>query len=317
MLRWILHLLLIANVSVGCATKAPPVAAEIRAERKAVEFLKREVPAWSRENGCFSCHNNGDGARALYTARGKGYRIIEAVLGDTTAWLAHPNRWDSNKGDPGFSDKRLANIQFAAALLSKADATRSSLVEAALEVASDQDANGSWSIDRHNPAGSPATYGTTLATYLATKVLESVDAGGFARPIQKAREWLLNERPISIVSAAALLLDSGKYENSRHDQLLELIRGSQTSDGGWGSYPDSSPEPFDTAIVLLALQTVGHDEQVQKMIQRGRRFLAAQQQPDGGWPATTRPPGGNSYAQRISTTAWATIALLETRILKQ
>src|SRR5262249_3941979 len=29
------------------------------AEARAVDFLRREVPAWSRDNGCFSCHNNG------------------------------------------------------------------------------------------------------------------------------------------------------------------------------------------------------------------------------------------------------------------
>ncbi|MEX0713581.1 MAG: hypothetical protein WD278_14585 [Pirellulales bacterium] len=37
-----------------------------------------------------------------------------------------------------------------------------------------------------------------------------------------------------------------------------------------------------------------------------------QQLEDGSWPETTRPAGGQSYAQRISTTAWATIALLAT-----
>jgi hypothetical protein len=45
---------------------------------------------------------------------------------------------------------------------------------------------------------------------------------------------------------------------------------------------------------------------------RARVFLIATQQPDGGWPATTRPPGGQSYAQHISTTGWATLALLLT-----
>ncbi|MEP7271259.1 MAG: hypothetical protein ABI882_07120 [Acidobacteriota bacterium] len=45
---------------------------EIGSESKAVAFLVREVPAWSKGNGCFSCHNNGDGARALYTASLKG-----------------------------------------------------------------------------------------------------------------------------------------------------------------------------------------------------------------------------------------------------
>src|SRR5262245_11277070 len=76
------------------------------AEAKAVEFLKREVPAWSRNNGCFSCHNNGDAARALYKASQNGYLIPADVLADTTAWLAKPQLWDKNKGEPGISDQR-------------------------------------------------------------------------------------------------------------------------------------------------------------------------------------------------------------------
>ncbi|MFN0122677.1 MAG: hypothetical protein ACKV2V_19440, partial [Blastocatellia bacterium] len=39
-----------------------------RAASRAVAFLAREVPAWPARNSCFSCHNNGDAARALYVA---------------------------------------------------------------------------------------------------------------------------------------------------------------------------------------------------------------------------------------------------------
>ena len=95
---------LILLATAGCAIEStrhdPGVAAEIRA----IVFLKREVPAWSRENSCFSCHNNGDAARALYAAARKGHHIPPIVLADTTEWVAHPERWDHNKGDPGFSD---------------------------------------------------------------------------------------------------------------------------------------------------------------------------------------------------------------------
>ena len=71
--------------------------------------------------------------------------------------------------------------------------------------------------------------------------------------------------------------------------------------------------PFDTALVLLALQKMREEAGVSGMIQRGRAFLLSQQEADGGWPATTRPAGASSYAQRISTTGWATLALLATR----
>ena len=44
------------------------------------------------------------------------------ALADTTDWLARPQQWDRNGGDPAFSDKGLARIQFAAALVEALDA---------------------------------------------------------------------------------------------------------------------------------------------------------------------------------------------------
>ena len=46
----------------ACACEAATV------EERALEFLSKEVPRWRIENGCYSCHNNGDAARALFTA---------------------------------------------------------------------------------------------------------------------------------------------------------------------------------------------------------------------------------------------------------
>ena len=67
---------------------------------------------------------------------------------------------------------------------------------------------------------------------------------------------------------------------------------------------------FDTAVVVLALGCVPETEEVRGMRARGRKYLVATQEEDGGWPATTRPAGAESYAQRVATSGWATLALL-------
>src|SRR4029079_3455261 len=109
-------LLLTILVTSGCASIAARRDRPAIAESRAVHFLIREVPAWSRDNGCFSCHNNGDGARALYLAKAQSVEVPAVALTDTTDWLKKPDGWDNNKGDAGFSDKRLARIEFANAL---------------------------------------------------------------------------------------------------------------------------------------------------------------------------------------------------------
>ena len=75
----------------------------------------------------------------------------------------------------------------------------------------------------------------------------------------------------------------------------------------------SPAEVFDTALVLLALESLPEKQELAPLIERGRKYLIAAQAADGSWPATTRPSGAESYAQQLSTTGWATQALLATR----
>ena len=273
-------------------------------EARAVAYLVREVPAWSRENGCFSCHNNGDGARALYLASRSGYRVPSKAIADTSAWLLRPERWDDNKGDPAFSDKRLANIQFAAALQTSGISARREFAIAAARVAGDQRPSGAWDIEPGNPIGSPVTYGTALATYMA---LQTLSSSTNVEGTRKAWSWFERLEARNNVAAAALVLASRIEANRLQvEPALKLLKSSQNSDGGWGPYLHSPSEPFDTALVSLALgKQLGGQWRT-----RARGFLERRQNADGSWPATTRPAGGDSYAQQVSTTAWVLMALL-------
>ena len=255
---------------------------------RAVAYLSREVPRWRGENGCFSCHNNGDGARALYLA---GVTSTSAALAETAAWLANPAQWDSNRGDPAVSDKKLARIQFGAALL--ASGKSEAVCAAAGVIAKDRGADGSWTVD----SGSPVTYGTALATYYARRVMR---ACGQDTTLTDA--WFAALQPDNVVAAAALLLAIPERGSAR-----EYLLRAQTSDGGWGEYPGMPAQVFDTAVAMIALRGQSSGAAVGK----ARTWLLARQQAEGGWPETTRPAGSQSYAQRISTTAWALIALLD------
>src|SRR4051812_41648464 len=110
-----MYTLFLAVVTGGVgAAAAPPV---ISPEERALGYLAREVPSWSKDNGCYSCHNNGDAARALFVAVRLRRRVPSAALADTTRWLQRPGDWDRNGGEGPFSNKKLARLQFAAALV--------------------------------------------------------------------------------------------------------------------------------------------------------------------------------------------------------
>ena len=156
-----------------------------------------EVPRWPQENHCYSCHNNGDAARALYSAERRGYVVPEMALADTTAFLMAANR-DEIHGAPAASDKKLARIQFGAAL---AEAYHSGAIrdDGALRAAAEslvklQDPDGWWDVDTGGLPGSPATYGTALATYMTRRTL--VVAGGRNTGNHRnATRWLETAHP--------------------------------------------------------------------------------------------------------------------------
>lgn len=287
------------------------------AETKAVEFLSREVPAWPAENQCYSCHNNGDAARALFAAVRRGHDVPEASMADTLGWLNEPDAWGDQKGEEAFSDHVLARIQFASALADAIDAglieEDRSLLKAAELVASDQRDDGSWQLDASASIGSPATYGTFLATATAHRVLAAAGREHFADELGHAEKFLRESAVKTVLDAAAVLTalsDAGDGYALRQQGLChDLIWEGEAPSGGWGPYVTSAPEPFDTALVLLALVRYGGNEEP---IERGRRYLLDQQLDDGSWRETTRPAGQLSYAQYISTTGWALLALLAT-----
>ncbi len=316
---------LLFTLLVVCAGGSVPLGSQqtpdkTTAEAKAVRFLAREVPAWSKNNGCFSCHNDGDAARALYAATRKGYAIPPDALNATTAWVSQPNIWEQNKGDPGFSDKTLSSVQFASSLLAAFEAgqvkDRQPLEVAARKLIAEQSPDGAWRIEPDSALGSPTTWGTTLTTSMAIRVLQHDSSDRSIAARRRAQRWLSQVTPNSVLSAATLIMaTTGSPDQSTQQQrrqALNLLRAGQTSDGGWGPYTKSPPEVFDTAMALLALTEVSKEAGVNDLIRRGRLFLVSQQQADGSWIETTRPSGGESYAQRVSTTGWATLALLLT-----
>jgi hypothetical protein len=295
-----------------------------RAVARAVDYLAREVPAWRREHPCYSCHNNGDAARALIAASSK-IPAARTALDGTLGWLAEPSRWSTNGGgEGGADDKVLARIQFAHATTAAFAASlvpRAAVERAAAIVAADQQPDGSWQLDASDSIGSPATYGTALATVAARRTLIASRLP-LSEQIDRADRWLSKIPVRNTPDAAAIVFAfAERRDGPANWQLaLEYLKQGQGRDGGWGPYSTSPSEPFDTALAALALGVltpgraapVFTSDALAARVAGGREFLLRQQLDDGSWNETTRPAGQSSYAQRISTTGWALLALLET-----
>jgi hypothetical protein len=294
---------------------------------KGVEYLKVEVPKWRTGHPCYSCHNNGDATRALLVAGAKGYDIGTS-LDDTLAFLKQPGKWDQNKAPSGFDDKALARVQFASALAlaeRHGKAASTDLAAAAKLLVADQQPDGSWQLDQSQSIGSPATYGTLIATWSArtTLIASGMQPDNFT--IVQADRWIRGLKPENVLDASAtvLALDQASdvmAENLRRE-CLSILRQGQAPTGGWGPYVTAAPQVFDTAMAVLALSSLETEprlarsayrpEQLREAIANGRKYLVSQQRPDGSWPETTRPADQESYAQRISTTGWALLALFQ------
>jgi hypothetical protein len=166
------------------------------ATARAVKYLAREVPRWQTDEGCYSCHNNGDAARALMAASATDPAAIGVALADTFKWLADPPAWNRAVVNRGVDNKILARIQFAAALtdaVARGDAPAAALAAAADMVAADQEADGFWRVDTGDNVGSPVTYGAALATGNGAQGPRRVRArrGGAG---DRAGAWLADSR---------------------------------------------------------------------------------------------------------------------------
>jgi hypothetical protein len=297
--------------------KADPYAVSIA---KGVDYLKVEVPKWKAE------HINGDATRALLVAQSKGYDI-GAALDDTLQFLKQPAKWEQNKAPSGLDDKTLAKIQFASALAvaeRHGKAASTDLEAAAKLLVAAQKPDGSWELDNSQSLGSPATYGTLIATWSARTSLIASGMQPDNFTIVQADRWIRGGTPENVLDAAATILalelsSDVMAENLRRN-CLSILRTGQAKDGGWGPDVTAAPQVFDTAMAVLALSSLEVEprlarsayrpEELKEAIANGKKFIASQQRPDGSWPETTRPANQESYAQRISTAGWALLALL-------
>ncbi len=224
--------LYLAVVASGAA--AAPL---VHPESLALTYLSREVPRWAKENHCYSCHNNGDAARALYLAVRLGHKVPATALADTTRWLERPTGWDHNGGEGPYSDKKLARLQFAASLVEAKTTglTKDSraVEQAARLIVGEQAKDGSWKVVSGDTLGSPVTHGNALATSIAVATLRRAGAERHREAIARAEGWLRKAPLDGVLDAAAVLSALARQRDA--DALAQEKTLSGTDPRGRGA----------------------------------------------------------------------------------
>ena len=144
--------------------------------------------------------------------------------------------------------------------------------------------------------------------------------GRFRAAIDRADGWLASQEILTITDASVCLLAGATVRSAGQHCPVQaepraLAPGPERR-RRLGTSRQLAPRAVRYGTRPPGTRTkCDQSPEICGMIARGRAFLVAQQQEDGSWIETTRPPGNVSYAQRISTTGWATLALLATREL--
>ena len=288
---------------------------------EATQYLKTEALSWRTENACFSCHNNGDAMRALFECSTSPLPFRTSQWKESLLWLEAPRKWKEANSTEVKLSPALAIIQFGNTMLAAEKKGLLSVDEdrhrrAANSLIETQHPEGYWALEAIGHLGSPATYGNQLGTAMALRVLENSGSKQAEAAIQKSIRWIAQMQPQANIDLAAGVEILKRSDKSDHIKLAktwtQLLVQQQNKNGSWGPYASRFGEPFDTAIALLAVAPfVSLHSEYRTALNRGRQFLIDTQESTGGWPETTRPSGGNSYAQHISTSAWALEALVQ------
>ena len=188
-----------------------------------------------------------------------GIDVADAIE-DTLEWLRHPERWADNAGRGDASDdKPLARIQFAGALASAVD-SRLAAPDASSRPPDPRRRSapdGSWRLDASESVGAPATYGLRWPPRRRGERWRTPAIRAFSRPSRGPIAGCASTTPRPCSMRRRSFWVSSRLPTTaavrQRQRSLWVIEQGQGPGGGWGPYATSAPEPFDTAVVLLAL----------------------------------------------------------------
>jgi ankyrin repeat protein len=310
----------------------------LKADLKALtprEAVERSLPLLQRvsanmftNGGCVACHAQPLASMAAEIARGRGWRMDEAVGKSVVE--------ESERARRSLS----ALMQLLLQAREEGGAPDTELYESMMMAATRQpsgpatDALVHFLIAKQQPAGhwagtstrAPIQDGDFSRTAMAIQTLTVYGMPSrkaeIAERVRRAADWLSKELPRSSQDRMMQILGlrwAGAQAGLRETRTKELI-ALQRPDGGWAQTPYLASDAYATGQVLYTLHETGFSSADDPAFRRGVEFLLRTQKEDGSWYVKSRAMKIQPYFQTgfpydhdqwisASATAWASMAL--------
>jgi hypothetical protein len=312
--------MLLAPGFAGAADDLSPLALRAAAQ-KGLDLLEKTSPAFVKQGGCNSCHNQMLPAAAQAFARSRGVPTGETLVQLPAEMSeATTERYVEYAIGGGGGVNALSFEMFANALAGHpADARLRAKI---YFIKGMQQMEGNW---RGGGSRPPLTFDDFTTTAFMIHALDTyaapADAADTAARIDRARTWLLKTTPQRTQECAFQVLGLA-WSHADRSAIEAAVRGLQAlqrADGGWSQLPALDADAYATGIALYAMYEarvpVTHDT-----YRAGLKYLLSTQASDGTWHVKTRAlpfqpyfesgyPYGHDQWISAAAAAYATLAI--------
>lgn len=288
------------------------------AVQRGLHLLEKTSPAFIKQGGCNSCHNQMLPAAAQAFARDRGI-----PTGETIAQLPPEVSEFTTERLVEYSMFGVNSVGYELFAYAKTKRPLDARIGALLYyVKSLQEPKGNWRTTNNRP---PLTFDHFTTTAYAIHALsaytpEAQRADHEAR-IARARSWLLEAKPQTTQERAFHLLGLAWSKAGRDslDRAARGLQGMQRKDGGWSQLAAMPSDAYATGLALYALYESGTPVR-HASYRNGLEYLLRTQAQDGTWHVKTRSlpfqpyfesgyPYGHDQWISAAGAAYATIAL--------
>jgi N-acyl-D-amino-acid deacylase len=327
-----LFLILAAAPAPAGAESPDPVRTAVE---KGLRRLEEGAANYTKNRQCFSCHHQAVPMAAFESARRHGFSVNEEEIRhqiEFTEDTFRPQRDKIAQGQAvGGTTTSAGYALFTLEMGGNApDEVSTALVE---YLVARQRPDGSWAVQSNRP---PMQAGDFTPTYLSLRALKAYGCGNGAKDAddlqcraddayEKGRQWLQSAKP-KTTEDEFMRLRGLVFVGAGREQIAaarDALLKEQRDDGGWAQLPERDSDAYATGTVLTALSLAGV-KATDEAYQKGLQYLLKTQRDDGGWVVETHStpvqklfdngdPGGRSQFISFPATAWAVMALLETR----